>query len=110
MVEDLFITGPILYHDQGFDIYYAVVGNFPVPPNKIDGNIARGNEKVGSGLADPTGALGPKNPHIGFLNQIIQIGDGGETITEVTSEIDLMWLHFLGKPMSLVLARRKHKK
>jgi len=94
--------GTVLYHGQLFDIPQALRRGDTVAAGEIEGDVARGDEQVGAYLLELSGDLGAQEARIGFLDQVIRIGNAGEAPAEVGAKGALVRLHFFGEPLRMI--------
>ena len=71
------------------------------PAKEIDGGVAGGGEKKGFGMGEAVGVGEAQEPDVGFLHEVVVIGQGGETLRKIGAEGGLVGLHVLGKPAGL---------
>ncbi len=92
----------IFYHGQLLDIPYAVGRRHPVMTGNVERGISGSDEKIGTDLLQLASNLGAEEPSVGFLNQIIHVGQSGKPATEVGAEGGFVGLHFGREPLGMI--------
>jgi TonB-dependent receptor len=59
---------------------------FCVTAEGVEGGVARDGEEESAFAPDVSGSFGPPEPEVGFLNEILDVGQPGETPTQVAPE------------------------
>ena len=68
---------------------------------EIDRGIARGGEKEGLGVEQARWVLDLQYANVGFLNEVVVIGQRGKTFGKIRAQGWLVGLHVLVKPSFL---------
>ena len=94
-------TGRIIEDARTVDFRYrGCFGGGPAA-EKIAGGIARRGKKQTAGGHDRTALAGSKQPGVGLLHEVVDVGRVGQHM-QVAAQRHFVRLHFLGKPAGVV--------
>ena len=68
---------------------------------EVDGGVAGGGEQKGSGVGDASAGVGAEGSNVGFLHEIVVVGQSGKPFREVGAQGWFVGLNLLGKPLGL---------
>ena len=70
--------------------------------SEVECGIAGGDEKVGSNLSQLAGDFGAKQAGVGFLYQVVHIGQSGKSSPQVGAESRFVGQHFSREPRRMI--------
>ena len=75
----------------------------PAPaPEQVDRRVTRSRKEKRPRARHPPALVSPQGPHIGFLHEIIVVGQCGKTFRQIRPERRFMGLDLLRKPAGLL--------
>ena len=69
---------------------------------EIDGGIAGRDKEIGADFPEFSGHFGADQVGVGFLDQVVHVGQAGKASAQIGPESGLMRLHLGGEPLGMV--------